>query len=118
MKNLEKTCLWVIYLAIGLTLTTPLWAHNSFFFPFITTKVLWFRILVEVLVLAYLVLLALSDSYNPRLNKTTIIFTLFVAWAALSSALGHSWNISFWGNIERGEGMMLWLHGWAYFIDR
>ncbi|HLC44658.1 MAG TPA: O-antigen ligase family protein [Patescibacteria group bacterium] len=116
MKNLEKACLWLVYLAIGLSLTTPLFMGNGFFFPFITTKVLWFRILVEVMVLAYLVLLALSDAYRPRLNKTTIIFTLFVAWVVLSSALGHSWNISFWGNIERGEGLMLWLHGWAFFV--
>src|SRR3989344_1463457 len=109
-------CLYIIYIGIGLVLFSPILVDNRFFFPFITTKVFLFRIVVEVLLLAFLMLNLSSDAYRPKWNWLTVFLSAFIVVAGVSSALGHNFYVSFWGDIERGEGLLLWLHLLVFFV--
>ena len=114
--TVKKICLYIIYFGIGLVLFSPILVDNRFFFPFITTKVFLFRIVVEIIFLFYLVLNVVSDEFRPKWNHLTVFLTAFITVAAVSSALGANFFLSFWGDIERGEGLNLWLHGLAFFV--
>jgi O-antigen ligase len=115
-KYLKNSALFVLYLGMGICLLTPILVDSSFFFPFIFTKVLVFRIAVEVLLLAYLVLNLISKEYRPRLGIVANLTGLFILVATISSLLGGRFYLSFWGDIERGEGLILWLHLWMFLI--
>ncbi|MFA6428747.1 MAG: O-antigen ligase family protein [Candidatus Buchananbacteria bacterium] len=108
--KIEKFCLQLIFLGLGLSLITPLLVDNRFFFPFISTKVFWFRLIVEVMLVVYLFLVYLNSQYRPKLNYLTVLLTIFVAVALISSYFGPNFYGSFFGNMERGEGVVLWLH--------
>ena len=106
----------IIYLGAALSLATPLLIDNSFFFPFISTKVFFFRTVVEVMFLAYLLLNIVSAEYRPKINWLTIAVVFFIVIASISSALGGNFYQSFWGDVERGEGIILWLHLLALLV--
>lgn len=112
----RKICLYVIYIGVGLVLLSPILVDNRFFFPFITTKVFLFRIVVEIVLLAFLFLNFVSDEYRPQWTWLFVFLTGFIGAAIFSSLLGGNWSLSFWGDIERGEGLILWLHLLAFFV--
>src|SRR3989338_9331450 len=99
MAIFRKICLYIIYIGIGLVLFSPILVDNRFFFPFITTKVFLFRIVVEVMLAAFLFLNAASGEYRPKWNWLTVMLGGFIAVAAVSSTLGNNFYLSFWGDI-------------------
>ncbi len=116
-KNiLEKICLGIIFTAIVATLFIPLIADNNFFFPFIFPKVITFRLMVSVMFLAYLFLVYLNANFRPKFSLIFLSALAFVVIAFISSFFGPDFRLSFWGDIERGEGLILWLHLLVYFI--
>ncbi|MBI4049969.1 MAG: O-antigen ligase family protein [Candidatus Doudnabacteria bacterium] len=114
--NFKKISLWVIYAAFLVSLLATLWLDNRFFFPFITSKIILFRTAVEIMLLFYLVLNIVSAEYRPRITALTIFVAAFIIVAAVSSYFGPNFYQSFWGDIERGEGLLLWLHLLAFLF--
>src|SRR3990167_4352682 len=91
-QKIKKICLFGIYAGIGVTLLAQVLLYSRFFYPFISTRVFIFRAAVEIMLFFY------------------------IAVSALSSLLGPDPSGSFWGDIERGEGIIMWLHLLAYFV--
>src|SRR3989344_8859202 len=116
LNAVKKIALWGIYAGTAIVLVIPLLVDNRLFFPFISTKVFLFRIIVEVLLLLYLVLNLASDEQRPRFNWLTVFVTFFIFVAAVSSFLGPDFYRGFWGDIERGDGILLWLHLLAFLV--
>ena len=56
---------WVALGALFLIPVMPFVVINSFFFPFITGKAFYFRILVEIAVAAWILLACLDRAYRP-----------------------------------------------------
>ena len=116
VKRVQQICLWIIYAGAALSLALPLYLDNSAFFPFVAPRAFVFRSATEIMLVAFLFLIATDKKYLPRLNLLNITLTLFVITAFVSSLLGLDFYRSFWGDMERGEGLLLWLHLWAFFI--
>src|SRR3989344_2701519 len=72
--------------ALFLIPLTPLIVTGSFFFPFITGKAFFFRILVEVAVCAWVVLALLDRAYRPRISAIGIAIVAFVSWMFVADA--------------------------------
>lgn len=113
---MEKALKWVIYIGLLSVAFMPFIMNSSFFFPFIFSKVLVFRIAIEVMLLAYLLLAALNKEYRPRINILTITFLAYIAIVFVSSLLGDNFYLSFWSDMERSEGILLLLHLFALFV--
>ena len=94
----------------------PLIITNSMFFPFITGKNFFFRILVEVLLAGWVVLALWDPQYRPRFSWLLGIFAVFVSVIALADILGENPFKSFWSNFERMEGLITLVHLFAYFL--
>ena len=95
---------------------TPFEVSNLFFFPFITGKAFYFRLMVEVAFAGWLILTFIDAKYRPKLTPLTIGVTLFTVIAFLADILGVNPLRSLWSNFERMEGWITIVHLWALFM--
>ena len=89
---------------------------GDLFFPFITGKNFFFRIVVEVLFALWACIAFFDRKYRPRMSP---LFWSLVATAGiliLSTIFSESPYRSFWSNYERMEGLVGHLHLFAYFV--
>lgn len=106
----------VVLIGLFLIPFVPLLVSSSLFFPFITTKAFAFRIIVEIIFGAW-VLLALSASeYWPKRSKILYTLGIFLVVIGLADLLGLSPIKSFWSNFERMEGYITMLHLGALYL--
>lgn len=106
----------VIYFLLGAVLFIPLFYSGKFLFPFITPKTIFFRIFIELALFFYLILIIYKPEYRPRLNKLTGAILIYLLIITLASLWGVNLYRSFWGNIERGEGLITLYHLAIFFI--
>ena len=107
---------WVALGALFLIPVMPFIVANSFFFPFITGKAFYFRILVEIAVAAWVVLLFLNKEYRPRFSWIGAAVLAFVVWMFIADAFAINAAKAFWSNFERMEGWMLLVHLLGFFF--
>jgi O-antigen ligase/tetratricopeptide (TPR) repeat protein len=97
----------------------PFLVSGSLFFPFITTKGYAFRIIVEVIFAAWLILAALDPVYRPKKTWTTYALCIFILIIGIADIFGAAPLKSFWSNSERMEGFVSLLHlGMFYLVAR
>lgn len=113
---LQKTFKFLAVAALFLIPIFPLFVANSFFFPFITGKAFYFRILVEIGFASWLVLTFLDAKYRPRITPLFVGVTVFALVALVADFLGVNPIRSFWSNFERMEGWVTIIHLWAFFV--
>ncbi len=101
---------WVALGALFLIPLTPLLVANSYFFPFITGKAFYFRILVEIIVSAWVVLAMLDRAYRPRFSWIGVAVIAFVGWMFFADLFAINVAKAFWSNFERMEGWVLLIH--------
>lgn len=89
---------------------------NATFFPFVFGKNIAFRLLVEVMFVAWVALAAVNAMYRPRVTAPTIAVAAFVGIVALADIFGANPLRSFWSNFERMEGLVTILHLFAYML--
>jgi len=87
-----------------------------FFFPFITGKNFFFRVITEIIFLLWVILAVFDKGYRPK--KTPLVLalgvTLFILF--LATIFGENPYRSFWSNFERMEGLVGHIHLFAYFL--
>ncbi len=117
MTKVQRIVFYLICIGLFLVLITPLLLNNKFFFPFISTKVFYFRILIEIILFLYIILALAVPKYRPDWkNPLFIAVSAFFGALTISSLFGVDLYKSFWGNIERGEGLLTLYHVYAYFV--
>lgn len=94
----------------------PLLIFRDLFFPFITSKAFVFRIIVEIVFTAWLWLAIINKAYRPQKTALLWAVSIFVLMAALATVFGVNPLKSFWSNFERMEGLVTYLHLFAYFV--
>ncbi len=113
---LEKICLFFIKSGIYLSLFTPLIVSQRSFFPFVTPKTIYFRILIEIIFAFYLILVIFAPRYRPKMNGLFVSILVFILILILTSFLGINLKRSFWSVYERMTGIFTFLHLLAFFI--
>jgi O-antigen ligase/tetratricopeptide (TPR) repeat protein len=86
------------------------------FFPFITGKAIFFRVLVEIAFASWVILAFLDAKYRPRINAMTIAVTVFTVVVLIADLLGVNPMRSIMSNFERMEGWITILHLWMFFM--
>lgn len=97
-------------------LLTPLVVSGSLFFPYITGKNFFFRIIVELTFGAWLGLVALNRAYAPKRGLLLLAVLLFFAAQVLATLFGVNPYHSFWSNFERMEGLITYIHVFMLFL--
>ena len=113
MKDILKGVVFIGLFAIPFL---TLYVENDFFFPFITGKNFLFRIIVEI-VLAAWVMLALYDStYRPRFSWILGTFGILMGVMLIASLQAEHVGTALWSNFERMDGYVTLIHVFAYFV--
>ncbi|MDO8576688.1 MAG: O-antigen ligase family protein [bacterium] len=113
---LENTLRWLVIGALFLLTLIPFLVPTSLFFPFITGKNFFFRIVIEVMTGGWLALALVYPQYRPRRSWILAAFALFVIIIALADALGAYPFKSFWSNYERMDGWVTLAHLFALVV--
>src|SRR3990167_3276387 len=121
---LEKAAKFFLYLLPVLSLIIAggffgklfLPGAGDLFFPFITGKNFFFRIIVEILLALWVFLWAFDKKYAPRPTLLFWAVSATLGILILSTFLGANPYRSFWSNYERMEGLISHLHLFAYFL--
>ncbi len=113
MKSMTR---WVALGALFLIPFLPLYVANDMFFPFISSKGFWFRILIEIAAGA-LVFLALADKkYRPKWSWTLVVYGALVAWMFVANLFAVNPLKAFWSNYERMDGWVTLAHVFLFFV--
>lgn len=116
MNTTDKVLRGIIYAGLFGSLFLPLFVTNSLFFPYITGKNFAFRIIVEIVFAIWLILLARKAEPAPKHSWVLMAVLGFVIVATLATIFGANPSRSFWSNYERMDGLVNYLHFFAYFL--
>ncbi len=113
MQNIIKNLL------IGLLVAVPLVSiivADSLFFPFITGKGFYFRVLVGLMAGLYVLLVIHDKAFRPR--KTALVWSLsaFLGIMFIANLNAPFPFKAFWSNFERMEGFVSLFHLGLYFF--
>jgi len=111
-----NTLKWIIYSCLYLVLLAPFLVWGKFLFPYITPKTLFFRVIIEIALFFYILLIIYRPEYRPRFSKLTWAVLIYFLIMTFVSVFGLDPYRSFWGNIERGEGLLTIYHLLIFFI--
>lgn len=114
--QLERVLRWIVLGGIFAMPLIVLIVSDSLFFPYVTGKNFTFRIIVEVMFGAWLLLALLNAQYRPRLTVLFVSLLGFVGIVGIANIFGENPYKSFWSNFERMEGYVTILHLLAYFV--
>jgi O-antigen ligase/cytochrome c-type biogenesis protein CcmH/NrfG len=113
----EKIYLAIIEWGTYLALFTPMVFSRSFFFPFIVPKTVFFRIIVDILLIAYVFLVVANRKYLPKITPLKIAVSIFILVTLFTSLItGYNPAKSFWSVFERMTGILTFLHLFAFFV--
>jgi len=115
-EKLEKIYFKIIEWGIYLSLLTPFIFVRDYFFPFVVPKTIFFRIIVDIIFIAYILLVISNRKYLPKFNALTISITVFLGILILTSITGINFERSFWSTFERMTGLLTFFHLYAFFI--
>ena len=113
---IEKMLRWIVLAGIFALPFIVFIVANTLFFPFITGKNFAFRIIVEIITAAWLVLAVMKSEYRPRKSWLLAGFAAFVVIIAAADWFGVNPFKSFWSNYERMDGWVTLAHLFAYFV--
>ncbi len=100
----EKILHNIIYWLTVLTAFTPGIYYTGLIFPYVTTKIIIFRIIVAIMLFCYVVLILKDKKYLPSKNSILLSFLLFVIICFISGQFSLDPSQSFWSTAERMMG--------------
>ena len=112
----ESNLVKFIRFGIYLTALVPLVIWKDFISPFHFGKVLVFRSLIEILAVAYVVLILKNRSYLPHRDRIFWAFFFFVLTFTLTTITSVLPYPSFWGSLERMGGLWTFWHYFLFFV--
>ncbi|MHB9019320.1 MAG: O-antigen ligase family protein [Minisyncoccota bacterium] len=93
-----------------------IWTGGGLFFPFIVGKAFIFRAIIEIVFALWLILVVFYKEFRPKKNTLLWAIAIFIGVTALATVLGVNPLRSFWSNFERMEGLVMYIHLFAYFL--
>lgn len=108
--QLKDTLRYVVLGGIFILPFIPVIVTGFTFFPFITGKNFIFRIIVEIVLVAWVLLALLDREYRPRFSWLVISFLSFVGVMFVANLLSENVFKSMWSNFERMEGWVTLAH--------
>ncbi len=116
LSNPHSILLKIIKTGLYAALLTPLIFWDQVIYPFVFPKIIFFRIIVEIIFILYIALAAIEPRYAPKITPLASIIFLFITIATATSLLGENVYRSFWSTIMRGEGIITLIHLGMFFI--
>lgn len=118
VPSIEEPRLYrVARLLLFATVLTPVILLPGFFFPYITTRAVFFRVIVE-LTLGIFLFVVVRRQWRPQASRDPFFLALlaFVAINIIAAAFGVSPLRSMFGDYERMWGVWAWIHLLIFYV--
>lgn len=89
---------------------------GDMFFPFITGKNFFFRIVVEILFALWIFAASFDKKYRPKFSPIFWALAATLLILSIAAIVGVNPYRSFWSNYERMEGLFGHIHLFLYFL--
>ena len=89
---------------------------NDYFFPFITGKNFAFRIIVEVVFVAWALLMLVEAKYRLKFSWLIASFASLLLVMFFANLFGEHQSTGFWSNFERMDGYVTLVHVFLYAV--
>ncbi len=106
----------VVFGGAFLVLFLPTVVSDSMYFPFITGKNFYFRIIVEIIFAGWIILALLDTQYRPKLSWVLVSAGALLSVMLFANLGGEYALKSFWSNFERMDGYVTLVHFFLYFV--
>lgn len=113
MKDFLK---WLVFAGLFAIPFLTLYVENDYFFPFITGKNFWFRIIIDVTFAAWAILALLDVKYRPKFSWILGSFGVLLVIMFFANLFGEHPQSSFWSNFERMDGYVSLVHTFLYAL--
>ncbi len=113
MKDFLKA---VVFAGLFAVPFLTLYVENEYFFPYITGKNFWFRIIVDVAFAAWVILALYEPKYRPKFSGIALSAGILLVIMFFANLFGVHPQTSFWSNFERMDGYVSLLHTFMYMI--
>lgn len=112
----EQHLIRVIVILAGAIFFLPLLTAPGYYYPFITLRNFYFRVLVELMVFFYGTLVLKNPEYLRQKNNIWKILFALLASLTFSSLINGDFLYSFWSNFERMDGLIAFSHQLTFFF--
>ncbi len=113
MKDVLK---WVVFSGLFAVPFLTLYVENDYFFPYITGKNFGFRIIVDVVFAAWVILAMYEVKYRPKISGIVWSFGTLLIIMFYANLFGEHPQSSFWSNFERMDGYVSLVHTFLYMF--
>jgi O-antigen ligase/tetratricopeptide (TPR) repeat protein len=116
-SRIKRMLLAIIRWGNYLILLTPVFVYSPVLYPFVFSKIIFFRVIVEIMLVAWVILMLYEKDYHPKL-KNPLIYCLgiFLLTLIITTITGVDPDRSFWSNQERMTGVFTMLHFGCWFL--
>lgn len=97
-------------------LLVPIFFNGDMFFPFIVFKNIIFRVIIEIIFAAYVILALRDPTFRPKRNALFLMVGMYFFIMSITTIFSLGIEKSIWGNYERMGGLFGMLHVLAYYI--
>lgn len=115
MKN-NDILRWVVIGGLFCIPFSVLIVADSLFFPFITGKAFFYRIVVEIVFAAWILLALKNANYRPHIQKIYYVLFALLGMLFVSNMLSVAPYKAFWSNFERMDGWISLIHHAMFFV--
>ena len=113
IESADKFLLYGIWAALILLLLMPFLITTNTIFPFIVGKAIYSRIIIDILVGFWVILVYLDRSYKLPRSWLVAFFGVYVLVSLLAGVFGVSIQRSLWSTFERMQGIVDLTHWFA-----
>ncbi|MDO8261194.1 MAG: O-antigen ligase family protein [Candidatus Magasanikbacteria bacterium] len=112
----QKMYLYILKAGIYLSLISVFLVSKSLLFPYISTKQIYFNILIEVLMVFWLAFIVKFREYRPKKSYITYGLSAYFLVVLISCFAGVDFGLSFWGDVERMLGFFHIFHFFLFYL--
>jgi tetratricopeptide (TPR) repeat protein len=106
----QKVYQYILKFGVYISLLSAFLVYKRFLFPYITSKQIFFNIIIEILFVFWIAYIIKFPQYRPKKSWITFGLASFFAALLLSCITTVDFNLSFWGDVERMLGVFHILH--------
>ncbi|MBC8204932.1 MAG: O-antigen ligase family protein [FCB group bacterium] len=112
----EKILVLIITIASCCVICLPLFFYPHSYYPHVGLKTLLFRLLVEIIFGAYIILAVNFPDYRPKKSPLLTAISVYITVMLITTLPSHSVHKSWWGTWDRMGGTFTYLHYYLCFI--
>ena len=115
-SDIEQLLLWAVRIGVMAVLIVPLVVTTSTYFPYVVGKAIYARVVIEITLALWLILILYYSGYRPSRSWILIAFGVWLLVTLVAGFTGVSFTRSFWSTYERMQGIFDLAHWFAFVL--